>query len=331
MSPLSVIPSLEPASYKRHSLHDESRIWVEKNCYIDVWVELVHALGCDPVAMLPMVVALDFEGDQWTFFKPPHAELYELYGLDVQELNVWRPLLEHAREHLPAGKLISTEADAFWLPDTQGTDYRRQHTKTTIIINSLDVRAQRLGYFHNASYYGLEGEDFRNLFRVDFPADPTFMPLFAETVQTRSLVRRPTNELQAYARAQLRRHFARRPRHNPVTRFAERLARDLPELTERGLAHYHAWAFATIRQLGAAFELLAAHLRWHAEPAFEPAATDFDKLANGSKVLILKGARAVNGRRGLDTAALFGELEAAWANGMASLGSALGDASTGGV
>jgi hypothetical protein len=89
--------------------------------------------------MLPFVAAIDFEGDQWTFFKPPHGELRDLYGIDVQELNVWRPLLEHALEHLAAGKLISTEADAFWLPDTSGTDYRRQHTKSTIVLNDLDL------------------------------------------------------------------------------------------------------------------------------------------------------------------------------------------------
>ena len=48
---------------------------------------------------------------------------------------------------------------------------------------------------------------------------------------------------------------------NPVDRFAERFKRELPVLKERGLAHYHAWAFTTVRQLGAAFELAAAHLR----------------------------------------------------------------------
>ncbi|HEV7554538.1 MAG TPA: DUF1839 family protein, partial [Kofleriaceae bacterium] len=120
-------------------LHAEDRAWVEKNCYVDIWIEVIHAIGCDPIAMLPFVTAIDFEGDQWTFYKPPHEQLRALYGLDVQELNCWRPLIEHAEEHLAAGKLISTEADAWWLPDTSGTDYRRQHTKSTIVLNDLDV------------------------------------------------------------------------------------------------------------------------------------------------------------------------------------------------
>ena len=134
---------------------------MEKNCYVDIWIELLHALGLDPMAMLAFTVAIDFEGDQWTFFKPPHEDLRHLYGIDVQELYVWRPLLDHALEHLAAGKFISTEADAFWLPDTAGTDYRRQHTKTTIMLGAVDADAKRLSYFHNAGILHARGRGFR--------------------------------------------------------------------------------------------------------------------------------------------------------------------------
>src|SRR5262249_48173892 len=161
---------------------------------------------------------------QWTFFKPVHDEIRELYGLDVQELNVWRSLLDHSLAHLGEGKFISTEADAFWLPDTAGTDYRRQHTKTTIVINDLDVETPGLGYSHNAAYYALEGEDFEKLFRVGAPADPTFMPLFAELVRKDAVVQRSAEELRALARPYLKKHFARRPARNPVARFGERFS-----------------------------------------------------------------------------------------------------------
>src|SRR3954471_11559638 len=113
-----VIPELNSADYARHVLHTDASVWTEKNCYADLWIELLHALKLEPMAMLPFTITIDFEGDQWTFFKPSHDELYELYGVDVQELTVWQPLLEHAKEQLSAGKLVSTEADAFWLPDT---------------------------------------------------------------------------------------------------------------------------------------------------------------------------------------------------------------------
>ena len=69
-SRMQVIAGLDPAAYQRHSLHGEQRIWVEKNCYVDLWIELLHALRLEPLAMLPFTLAIDFEGDQWTFFKP---------------------------------------------------------------------------------------------------------------------------------------------------------------------------------------------------------------------------------------------------------------------
>jgi hypothetical protein len=303
---------LDAANYRRHMLHADDRVWVEKNCYVDVWIELVHALGCEPLAMLGFVVAIDFEGDQWTFFKPPHDELRELYGIDVQELNCWRPLLEHAVEHLGAGKLISTEADAWWLPDTSGTDYRTQHTKSTIVLTDLDVDARRLGYFHNAGYFALEGEDFERTFRIGVPHDPGFMPLFAEVVRVDRTLRRPHAQLQAMASRLLAKHVARVADDNPIARFARRFQHDLPLLHDRGLAHYHAWAFATVRQLGSATELAALHLRWLDAERFGEAAAAYEHISNDAKAFILKAARAVNAKRAFDTTAIFDEWAAQW-------------------
>ena len=86
------VARLDPATYRRHAIHGEDRAWPETNCYTDLIVEMAHALGLDPVAMLPYTLAVDFEGDQWTFFKPCFAELYDLYGFDIQELAISRPL-----------------------------------------------------------------------------------------------------------------------------------------------------------------------------------------------------------------------------------------------
>ncbi len=316
------IPGLEAEGYRRHRLHAEDQVWVEKNCYIDVWIELLHALGLNPLAMLAFTVGVDFEGDQWTFFKPPHDELRTLYGIDVQELNVWRPLLEHAVEHLAAGKLISTEADAFWLPDTSGTDYRRQHTKSTIILADLDLQRGELGYFHNAGYFSLSGEDFTHTFRVGFAADPTFMPLFAESVRTDRLIRRTDADLLQQAQVTWQRHLARVPRDNPVMRFMERLEADLPALQRHGLTYYHAWAFATVRQLGAAFELAAQNLRWmQVLGAAVPteAIAGFEIISASCKTFILKGARAVNAKRELPVRDILGPIAAAWASGTGAL------------
>ena len=322
MSRVTALPGLQAAGYARHALHAEGCTWLEKNCYVDIWIELLHALKLEPLAMLPFTLAVDFEGDQWTFFKPKHEELRALYGIDVQEMTVWRPLVEHAVDHLAEGKFISTEADAWWLPDTAGTDYRTQHTKTTIVLAEIDVQAQSLGYFHNAGYFELDGEDFRALFRIGAEPDPAFMPLFAELVRADRIEHRPGRELAAMSHELLLRHLARRPTTNPVRRFAARFSHELPELQERGLAHYHAWAFATIRQLGAAFELAAEHLKWLQREGIampSEAIGAFAAIAEGNKTLILKAARAVNAKRAFDAAPAFDEMAAAWDAGMAAL------------
>jgi hypothetical protein len=326
MTRLRVLPDLQTEPYVRSSLHGEDCAWVEKNCYVDLFIELVHALKLEPRAMLPFTLAVDFEGDQWTFFKPQHSEMRALYGIDVQEMNHWRPLIEHAQEHLAAGRLIAVEADAHWMPDTAGTDYRQNHVKTTIMLADLDLAEQRLGYFHNAGYYQLAGEDFRQIFRLDAAPDPSYLPLFAELVRIDRVVHRPAAELAEMSRGLVRTYLSYRPARNPIKRFAERFGRELPVMHDKGLPHYHAWAFSTIRQLGAAFELAAANVQWLGEvggpaqvDALAPAVSSFQLISNANKALILKVARAVNAKRQMDPNEVFGEMAQAWDDGMACL------------
>lgn len=323
MSRLQVIPGLAAADYHRHLSHAPDRDWVERNCYVDVIIEMLHALGVEPLAALGVAAAVDFEGDNFTFLKPNHEDLRVMFGVDVQEMNVWLPLLEHARHHLAEGKLIATESDAFWLPDTSGTDYQRNHVKSTIILADLDEDAKRLGYFHNAGYFELAGADFDRLFRLGAGPDPTFLPLFAELVRIDRLVHRPVSELAAIAAARLSVYLGRRPADNPVRRFEDRFARELPRMQELGLPHYHAWAFATTRQLGAASELFSLHLDWLAgasgREALAPAAESFRRLSAAAKTFILKAARAVNSRKPLDPTGSFDAMATAWETGMALL------------
>ena len=318
MMQLAVLAGLTATDHRPHALHGDASVWVEKNCYVDLWIELLHARGLDPHAVLPFVLALDFEGDQWTFFKPPLADLRTLYGIEVQELTVWRPLLDHALEHLDAGKWLSVEVDAFWLPDAAGTDYRRAHSKTTIVLNALDLTACRLGYFHNAGYFELAGEDFAQLFSIDSP--PALLPPYAELIRGDRVIAHDAAELRALSTRLLAEHLAWRPRSNPVTRFRDRLIADLPALQQAGLVHYHRWAFAGVRQLGAAFELASLYLRWLRPDAPPQAAIDaFEHIAQHSKMLLLKIARAVSSGRALDARPVLDEMADAWARGMAEL------------
>jgi hypothetical protein len=318
--------NLERERYTPNALHGESAVWVEKNCYIDVWIEGLHAAGLDPLAMLPFTFATDFEGDQWTFFKPSHADIANLYGVVVQELTVWKPLIEHALHHLPKQRMIYTEADAYFLPDTSGTDYHTNHVKTTIGIESVDVDRRRLGYFHSAGYYTLEGDDFARIFRLDAAPDPTFMPLFAELVRFDRVEKLPAEALAQRSLAALASWYQRRPLENPLQTFGEQFARDIEALKIQGIATYHAYAFSTVRQCGACFELSAAYLRWlgkHVDPAFAAPAEHFDAISNGMKTLILKAARAVAGKKAVDFAPMFSELAGSWSLGMSAVGALL--------
>lgn len=323
MSRILVIPGLAVTGYQRHSTHAPDRDWVERNCYVDVIIEMLHALDLEPLAALGVAAALDFEGDNFTFLKPNHEDLRTMFGVDVQEMNVWLPLLDHARNHLAEGKLIATEADSYWLPDTVGTDYQRNHVKSTIVLADLDESAKRLGYFHNAGYFELSGSDFDRLFRVGVGADPDFLPLFAELVRLDRLVRRSSRDLAGLAVVRLGVYLARRPADSPIRRFEARFRRDLPRVQEIGLSHYHAWAFATTRQLGASSELLALHLHWLADVTgrteFAAAGTKFLQVSAAAKAFILKAARAVNSRKPFDPSASFDAMAGGWEAGMAVL------------
>jgi hypothetical protein len=299
---------------------------------VDVLVELLHALRLEPRAMLGVCAAVDFEGDHVTFVKPSLEELRHFYGLDVQELTLYRPLVAHAVEQLAMGRLVNAEVDAYWLPDTAGTDYHRQHVKTSVIMAELDVPGGRLGYFHNAGYHEVTGEDFERLLRLHAPHDPAYLPLYAELIRIDRVVHRPLRELAALAWGRLAVHVARRPESNPIWRWGVRFAADLPQLQAGGLARYHAWAFATTRQMGAAMELLAAELWWlrefapagsSAHVALQQAASAFLRLSQGCKSFILKGARGVSTARPLDVTLLFDDMATAWEEGMAALQEAL--------
>ena len=299
----SALPSLEAATHRPHALHAPDRTWVEKNCYVDVWIELLGALGLEPRAMLGSTIALDFEGDQWTFYKPSHDELRALYGIDVRELNVWRRLDVHLAEYVGAGHLVSTEADAFYLPDVAGTDYRRQHAKTTIVVAAVDVAARRLGYFHNAGYFELAGEDFDGALGLGGPKTRRALPLYAELLKLERCVRRPDAALRTQALGLLATHLERLPARDPLEAFAERIGADLAGLADEGPEAYHAWAFATLRQLGSAAELCALHLGWLADGRAGPladAAAAFERVSVESKSMVLKAARVVVVRKSWD-------------------------------
>ncbi len=291
---------LRAADYETHPVHSTDRVWTETNCYVDVWIEVLHALGLDPLAAAAFALSTDFEGDQWTFFKYPPEDLRAAYGIDVHEMNPWRPVVEHALEQLAMGRLLTVEANSFFLPDTQGVAYRIDQVKSTIIPNLVDLDERRLGYFHNAGYFELEGEDFDGVFRLGAHADAGALPPYVEIVRLERLRREAAAELFAIATDLLRDHLNRRPSDNPIRRMGERIRTDLQWLSAVSIDEFHVWAFGTVRQCGASAELAASFCNWlgvgRAVPDLVAAAARWTSLAESAKSLQFQLARAARGR-----------------------------------
>jgi hypothetical protein len=243
-----------------HPLHEADRCWTETNCAIDLWIELLHALGLPPEPALGFAAAQDFEGDQFSFGKFAHAELEVLFGLTVRELAVYEPIERHIVRQLERGRICLVEVDPFFLPDTGVAAYRRQHGKTTIAPNLIDVAGRRLEYFHNAGYFALEGEDFDGVLRPAMPEGLLFRPYTEfSTLEPRPL---PETQLRRRAEEHYAHHWANRPAKNPIRAFQQVAPAQAEALAGAGESAFHDFAFHNLRMLGSNFELLGAGLAW---------------------------------------------------------------------
>jgi hypothetical protein len=291
-------------------LHGADRAWPETNCYVDLWIEVLAAYGVAPEAMLGFTLTQDFEGDQFTFFKVPLEDLESLYGITTTELSLYDTVENHVTTQLERGRLCLVEMDSFHLPDTAGITYRTEHGKTTIGINRLDPRAKTMEYFHNAGYFALSGADYEGVFQHATEPGLRWIPYteFAKFPATT-----PDAEAQrAEARRLLAHHLRRRPPVNPLATFAAQFSTQVEQVAERGMDFFHLYAFNTVRQFGANFELLATHLNWldAAEYAAEAAAAK--QICDNAKTTQFMLARAVARRRFDPLATALDPSVAAW-------------------
>lgn len=287
----------------RHPIHTRERNWAETNCYCDVWIELLHGWGFDPVAALPFTIGIEFEGDQWTFFKFPLADLNRLYGLDVQELQIWRPLQDHLQEQVQRGRPVLVELDSYFLPDTVGTAYQRSHVKSTVAVVEIDCVQKRLGYYHGQGYYHLSGDDFTNVLRLNDALDSPFLPPYVEFVKRRDNHSWAKNSLVQTSLHLLQQHVDLLPEQNPFKTFKPKLAHDLAWLTGSKLDVFHQYSFATLRQFGACYELTATYLQWlkdHGISGFEKAQAAYAEISGHAKSFQFQLARAISRKKLLD-------------------------------
>ena len=308
------LTGLDPANYVPHALHGSDRAYVESNCYLDVIIELLAASGRDPFAMLGGALRVDFEGDQFTFLKPWPEDLELLYGVDIHEMQPYRSLRTQAVEQLATGRTVIVELDAFHLPDTAATSYGREHVKTSVAIEAIDDRGERLRYFHGTGLHELSAGDYRGVFGLD--AQPaSALPPYLELVRFDAAEQLPDEELRRRATDLTRRHLAARPASNPFGRFGERLSADLPTLLEADPDYYHDYAFATVRMAGAAMELADTHACWLLGSAAAAARADLRRIIDGCKVLSFRLAR----RRPFSPEAEIAEIAGAWDRAMGAL------------
>ncbi len=316
------IAALDPANYQRHLIHGENRVWAETNCYSDVIVELLHGLGYEPIAALPFALTIDFEGDQWTFFKFPDADIRDLFGLDICELAPWRPLVEHIEEQVGLGRPVLVELDSYFLPDTAGTAYKLAHVKSTVAINAIDIAAKRLDYFHNQGFYRLEGQDFSDIFQTDGLVHERMLPPYIEFVKKVPNFKPLTaTELLNASLKLLKTHLQRAPLNNPFHTFKEKFDRDLQWLLQADIEVFHAYSFVTMRMYGACFELVETYLRWLERQNVERvanAAAAFGEISRATKAFQFQLARSIARKRPLDLSPLDTMAEQ-WQLGMSEL------------
>jgi len=307
--------------YQRHRIHTQERDWAETNCYVDIWIEQLHALGFEPVAAMAFTLAIDFEGDQWTFFKFPLSNLYTLYGLDVQELAVWKPLTKHIEEQIEQGRPVLVELDSYHLPDTAGMAYKLAHVKSTVAVNLIDLENQRLGYFHGQGYYELEGADFDSLFYLNSVDDPGRLPPYVEIIKRRQRSDLSLTEIHKESIKQLRQQLTMLPEINPFIAFQSRFEVDLIWLKEQDLGVFHQYSFATFRQFGACYELAANYLEWlvnQGESDLENVIKAIRSISENAKTYQFQLARAIARGKELDLSPI-SQMKDSWDIAMSDL------------
>jgi len=184
-----------------------------------------------------------------------------------------------------------------------------------VMVQMLDRDRHRLGYFHNAGYFELDGSDFDGVLCIG--ADPAFMPPYTEVVRLDRLDRggeRMVERVVDLARV----HLARRPSTNPVERLSDRLEADLPWLATHDIEAFHRYAFGTCRQCGANAELAADFSDWlndHDGGGLDDVVACWRQIATAAKALEFRLARAVAGRT-VDVRAPLASMARAWDSAM---------------
>jgi Domain of unknown function (DUF1839) len=300
-----------------HAWHAGERVWSATNSHLDVWIELLHTLDLDPAPVLLPTLCADFEGDQWTQCRIVPSDLWACYGIAVDDLFVWRPLLAHFVEQLDRGNAVLVEVDAFHLPDMAGSSYQREHLKTLIAVTGYDRNLHRLRYLHGAAGGDVAGEDLDALITAGIGSAQ--LAPFTQLVKLDRMAPRTTAERGILGVALARLHATRLPVRNPVRAFADALRSHGAWLSGGDSEQYQRWAYATLQQCGAAFELGADVCAWlaqHNEPVGD-AVAPLRLVSRSARVLHQRLVRVSQSGRMPDVSQTMEDMASAWDVAMA--------------
>ena len=322
------VPALTPSGFRPHPLHREDSTWSNTNCYLDVWIELLHGLGIAPEPLFAAAVAADAQVEQFEFLKLEHRDLEELCGIRVGEYDIWQPLDQQVLTQLRAGNVMIIEADAHWLPDTRGVSYGLEHVKTSIVVLEADAAARRLVYLHNEGLHELDGEDY-DVVLGQRRGEGIVPAPYVELVRLGRLRRPDPARARAETARLLRTHARRAPEANPAAELMGILRSRFDWLAETGMDGYHAVCFETTRQLGVVAMLAAEACRFSDEGKLMPAAEAWDRVSSEAKALQFQLARVARGRRSAALETAMSSIPRQWESAAEVLASWARDGETG--
>jgi hypothetical protein len=302
-----------------HPWHAGPRVWSSANSQLDVWISLLHTLRLDPAPCLTPAWCADFEGDQWTLFRMLETDLWATYGVSVRELHIWRPLLAHLVEQLDRGHAVLVDVDAFHLPDLLASSYQREHTKVTIAVTGYDRHAHRLRYLNGGVEASADGDDLDAMLTAGIGSAQ--LPPVVQLVRLDRMTPRTSDDCAVIAKALASLHGTRIPARNPVRAFGDAMRTHGAWLAGGDTELYQRWAFATLQQCGASFELAGDVCDWlttHGEPLTD-AAEQFRRISRTGRELHQRLARAPQSGRMPDIAASIDEMAVAWDAAMADV------------
>ena len=279
---------LDPATYRRHAVHGDGRIWAETNCYVDIWIELLHALGPRAGGRAAVHARDRLRGRSVDVLQVSAAAICSSCTASTcRNSPSGGPLVGAHRGAGRAGPAGARRARLV-LPARHGghrrtarpreVDRRRDGDRSRACGSSATFTARAITSSRATTSPPRSACD---------DADPARLPPYVEFVKThdapspdaarrdlgrsaaappaRGAARQPVRSLRAAVRARPRRRSSPRTSSSSIST-----------------------SFATLRQFGACFELSATYLRWLAaqgETGLEDAAAAFRTISESREAI----------------------------------------------